>query len=133
MRDLLYGREESKSLTQAVIDNAAGLVMFLREIESSVTSHLFKGERGFDVKYPVQRFGEIMVDMASTVNTMVTTKDMKVKKEARDKFLDQSLSLMAIVSGYPYQTPKRIFDAAIGNNPKKKVNNEPDFVDELID
>lgn len=131
-RDFVYGRDPKPAL-QSFVDNAAGMVMFLREIESGVSSHLFEGGRGFDVKYPVNRFSELMTDMAANVNTMVVSTDMKARDEAQKKFMDNTLSLIGVVSGYPYQTPKRIFDAVAGDNPKPKHKVKPDFQDQLLD
>jgi hypothetical protein len=132
VRDAFYGRE-SKSIVQGFIDNAAGMVMFVRELESAVSSHVFEGQRGFDTKLPVQNFGEVLVRMADNVNKMVMSKNQKDIGEAQAAFIDNTIALLATLKGLPYQTPKRVLQAVTGNNPPPKRRNNPDFIDELID
>jgi hypothetical protein len=132
VRDLLYGRE-SKSFVHGFIDNAASMVMFVRELESAVSSHVFRGGRGFDTKLPVQKVGEILTKMGTNVNKMVTSHNQKEISEAEVAFLDNAADLLATYNGLPYHTPKRILQAVTGHNPPQKRRHEPDFMDELLD
>ena len=131
LRDELYGRE-SKSIVHGFIDNAASTVIFLRDIVTATSSHVFEGERGFDVKYPVQKFSEHMTKAAADLNTIVTTKNEKTRQEAWGSFVDNMIGTVALLSGYPYQTPKRILEGVVGDNPPPKKK-RPDFEDELLD
>jgi len=133
LRDLVYGRD-SKSIVAGFIDNTASLLYFVRDIERTMSSFIAEGHRGKESSVPAARFAETMKDMAVHIHDL-SSDNKKVAEDAQLGVIDSMAQLMSILSGLPYQTPKRLLISATGNNPppRRKKGEDKDFIDELLE
>ena len=133
LRDLVYGRD-SKSIVAGFIDNTASLLYFVRDIERTMSSFIAEGHRGKESSVPAARFAETMKDMAVHIHDL-SSDNKKVAEDAQLGVVDSMAQLMSILSGLPYQTPKRLLISATGNNPppRRKKGEDKDFIDELLE
>ncbi len=75
-----------------------------------------------------------MKDMAVHIHDL-SSDNKKVAEDAQLGVIDSMAQLMSILSGLPYQTPKRLLISATGNNPppRRKKGEDKDFIDELLE
>lgn len=132
LRNALYGRED-KTITEAVVDNAAGMVFWLRDVEKMAMSHLQQGAQGFDVKYPVTKIYTILGNMAADFRTIATARNAKQIEEAWLNLVDQIISAGALAKGLPYETPKRIVKSIFMEEPPKRKKRKEGAIDVLED
>lgn len=120
VRDFVYGRE-GKSVIQGFVDNAAGLLFFARDVERTVASALEEGYRAPDAKIPLQKYLDVMKSIGVNIHTICTSPDQKKVQDAWINMIDDHLTLLALYTGYPYETPLRVGQAIFGENkPQKK-------------
>lgn len=133
LRDLVYGRD-SKSIVAGFIDNTASLLYFVRDIEKTMSSFLEEGHRGKETSVPAARFAETMKDFATHLHDSFSD-NKKTAQDAQLGVVDAMAQMVSITTGLPYQTPKRLLQAASGNNPprKRKKGDTRDFIDELLE
>jgi hypothetical protein len=119
-RAALYNRDP-KSFIESMVDNAAGVMFIVRDLEKTLVSHLQKGRQGYDAKWPVTRAVELIANMGADINTIVTSKNAKNVEDAWLSFIDNNVALAAISTGLPYDAPKQVLKATFGDEePRKK-------------
>lgn len=133
LRDLVYGRD-SKSIVSGFIDNTASLMYFVRDIVRTMTSFIEEGHRGKESTVPLARFAETLKDLAIHFHDSFSDNHFTAEK-AQLGVIDSLLQLGSIYTGLPYQTPKRLLQAATGNNPppKHRKGEDKSFIDELLE
>jgi len=111
LRDELYQRKKQyrRSLWRGVLDNWAGYMFFVRDLEKAISSKIEKGPwYGYDVSLPINKVPELFVGAVSSGVGALIDKSAGQRKKKALRFVDDSLSLWAMSKGIPYQTPKNL-------------------------
>lgn len=114
IRDWLYQRETKGSIPGKILENWSGYVFFLRDMVKSAVSKIEHGTfMGRDVQIPVAKGPDLLIDTLANGVDMFTEGNKRKQKKAAENFLDDSLELVLLTLGIPYQTPKKIVKSVI--------------------
>jgi len=136
IRDRLYGRKR-EGVISGILDTWSGYMFFVRDLASSVISKIERGTfLGYDVEWPIARVPELLSNTIANAVGVITEKGEKRKKKAA-RFIDDSLNLVLMMNGIPYQTPKRLAGVAreliqYGALPVSKRVASKEFVEEWV-
>ncbi len=109
IRDRIYKRKQRKGFGEAILDSVAGYFYFIRDLERSVVSKVKKGTwRGYDISLPITNLGDNIADATANGIAMLLEKNPSKKRKLIGKFIDDFLSVFSMVTGIPYETPKKI-------------------------
>jgi hypothetical protein len=68
---------------------------------------------GYDVSLPISRVPELMANVIANGVALLDENTPKGKRDkAAERFVDDALALVLMLSGIPYETPKKLIGAA---------------------
>ncbi len=113
IRNRIYKRDAG-SVYGRILNSWAGYVFFLRDLASSVISKIERGTfMGYDVSWPISKVPQLMSDIVANGVGMMTEKNQRKRAKMAERFVDDSLNLILMLNGIPYQTPKKLIEAGV--------------------
>jgi len=114
IRDRVYKRKKKPALVSRILNSYANYFFFIRDLASSVISGIERGKfLGYDVELPISRYAELVRDVLVDGVTLLIETNPRKRKKAADSFVNNSITLMLLQMGIPYETPKKIVKAVI--------------------
>ena len=113
VRNRIYKRDGG-SLPGRILTSWSGYVFFLRDLTASVVSKIEKGPfLGYDVSWPIAKVPQLLSDIVVNGSGMMTEKNQKKREKMAMRFVDDTLNLILMLNGVPYQTPKKLIEAGV--------------------